>query len=133
MRNDLILINDKFENNDNFNVNELLFQFKFQERPSKIESINERVGIIKCICRFVVRSKRFNNENIKTNVFKKLCKSYIEDEDVLYDFENEFNFNEKEDENSEEINIETDSIEQIIELNDKLEKENGEPMLLDYT
>ena len=71
----------KLEKNRN-NIMRLLFPHLYQKRPHKPEKIQQRVKIIRLVCKFVSETKRFVNETIKSKIFENINKEYNEDNSI---------------------------------------------------
>ena len=110
----LKLIIKNFRMKKHFNIKYLLFNYNFQKNPNEKENILQRIKILQCICKYVWKTNRFNNELIKTKIFKNLGKEYgNERRKEIDEFENDI-----------------DEINDIIESNNILEEKNGDPILL---
>ena len=63
------------------NIKNILFphtvQNELKQKPYKSESIELRVEILKCICKYVYDTKRFKNkENIKSKIYLQFINDY---------------------------------------------------------
>ena len=76
-----------------FNILRLLFPHLYQKRPHKLDNILIRVKILKCICEFVRKTKRFVNDRVKSKIFKNIETEY---ESKNSDSENELDDGESE-------------------------------------
>ena len=70
------------DNNNKIKVKRILFYHCYQESPRKQESLMERVKILRAVCNYVVRTKRFERENVRTNIFKQFGRHKKEKEKI---------------------------------------------------
>ena len=82
-------ISVEFEKETNLNVMRILFNYKYQKKPFKKENIEIRVEILKAVCKYVAKTKRFINERIKTKIFVNLDKKYNNSEKQDYNSDDE--------------------------------------------
>ena len=73
------LIDEYFKNKSNKTIKKLLFYYKDQDKAHLCARILVRVDIIKQIIKFVAKTKRFDEDNIKTFIFKNVKKKYEND------------------------------------------------------
>ena len=84
MYNELARFDAKLNINKNHTLKNLLFPHLTQKKPAKKDNIMNRVERLKIICKFVIKSKRFFNNNVKTKAFKQLRNEIKEEDDRLY-------------------------------------------------
>ena len=87
--NELKNISMEFEKENNINIMRILFNYKYQKKPYKQENIEIRVEILKAVCKYVAKTKRFINERIKTKIFVNLDKKYNNSSKTEYDSDDE--------------------------------------------
>ena len=73
------LIDEYYKSKTNRTIRKLLFYYKYQEKAHLRARIDVRVNIIKEIIRYIINTKRFERDNIKTFVFNNVKKKYEND------------------------------------------------------
>ena len=87
--NELKDISVEFEKETNVNVMRILFNYKYQKKPYERDNIEIRVAILRAVCRYVAKTRRFINERIKTKIFVNLEKKYNNSDKEDYNSDDE--------------------------------------------
>ena len=73
------LIDEFYKEKSNRTIRRLLFYYKYQQKSHLKEKILIRVNLIKEIIKFIIKTKRFEKENIKTRVYNNVKKRYAKE------------------------------------------------------
>ena len=92
LRRKLIEINKCFKDDIWFTAKRLLFYHKYQGNPGKMENVLDRVRILKLVCSYVCMTKRFDDDSIKTDIYRR------------YKMDDEYNIKKKYEYLKDEIN-----------------------------
>lgn len=131
MKDEIRCLCDWIVEDDKINIRKLLFPHWAQEKPGKPQSVIERIKILRIVCKYVIKTGRFDNEKIKTNVFRaygnfKKEKNEINQDCDIINNENLLNIDEIDNINDIRVN-------DIDDINIRLNKffENSENMIDD--
>ena len=73
------------DNNGKIKIKRLLFPHAFQDKAYLKENILKRVKQLKIVCNFVKNTGRFNNDRVKTKIFKQYGKQRLEQMEIKRD------------------------------------------------